>query len=277
MFETAEKKPPCITNDDQNQFNAKIADYAAALDDDVGNHGVPSKCDGEKLQCVGTYVVALVRCHSRAAVTDGELDEECLARARLKLSDGDRGCLENVEAAGDCSVDGNASRLESDADDFLHSSLCMLDRNGTPGCGPPTPTPSATPTPTTPAGNSAEQLCVDEINRHRASIGLPPYTRWTTAETCADNQARLDSVANRAHSSFAQCGEFAQNECPGWPGPPFSMITGCLQVMWNEGPGSDFSRHGHYINMSSTAYTKVACGFFTEPDGSVWAVQDFSY
>jgi hypothetical protein len=45
--------------------------------------------------------------------------------------------------------------------------------------------------------------------------------------------------------------------------------------MWNEGPGEDFSKHGHYINMSSTKYTKVACGFWTTPKGSVWAVQNF--
>jgi hypothetical protein len=45
--------------------------------------------------------------------------------------------------------------------------------------------------------------------------------------------------------------------------------------MWAEGPGADFQTHGHYINMSSTKYTKVACGFYETPTGSVWAVQDF--
>ena len=45
--------------------------------------------------------------------------------------------------------------------------------------------------------------------------------------------------------------------------------------MWKEGPGTDFSKHGHYLNMSSTKYTKVACGFFTAPNGQVWAVQNF--
>jgi len=32
---------------------------------------------------------------------------------------------------------------------------------------------------------------------------------------------------------------------------------------------------GHYINMSNPDYTEVACGFYTTPDGYVWAVQDF--
>jgi hypothetical protein len=44
--------------------------------------------------------------------------------------------------------------------------------------------------------------------------------------------------------------------------------------MWNEGPGS-FSGHGHYINMSSSTYTQVACGFYVMSDGHVWANQNF--
>jgi hypothetical protein len=125
------------------------------------------------------------------------------------------------------------------------------------------------------AGGS-EQLCVDYINKKRATLGLPAYARWSAEESCADGQAQADSQSGTAHSAFGHCGEFAQNECPGWPGPPESMITGCLDMMWAEGPGSDFNAHGHYINMSSTQYTMVACGFYTMADGkTVWAAQDF--
>lgn len=46
-------------------------------------------------------------------------------------------------------------------------------------------------------------------------------------------------------------------------------------MMWAEGPGADFQQHGHYINMSSTSYTTVACGFYTTAGGDVWSVQDF--
>lgn len=122
---------------------------------------------------------------------------------------------------------------------------------------------------------SASQLCVDTINAYRKTLNLPPYQRWTSDESCAGTQGLADSKSGTPHSAFGKCGEWAQNECPGWPGPDGQMITGCLQMMWNEGPGSDFSKHGHYINMSSTQYTKVACGFATAADGSVWAVQDF--
>jgi hypothetical protein len=119
-------------------------------------------------------------------------------------------------------------------------------------------------------GGDATQACVDTINQYRSSIGLPPYGRWTSGETCVNGQAQADSQSGTAHSAFGQCGEFAQNECPGWPGPPASMIPQCLQMMWGEGPGG-----GHYDNMTSTQYSQVACGFYTTADGSVWATQDF--
>ncbi len=122
---------------------------------------------------------------------------------------------------------------------------------------------------------TAEQLCVDTINNYRKTLGLPPYARFNAEESCADGQAQSDSQSGTAHGAFGQCSDSAQNECPGWPGPPSSMITQCLAMMWAEGPGSDFSAHGHYINMSSTQYTQVACGFYTLSNGSVWAVQDF--
>ncbi|HEX4517867.1 MAG TPA: CAP domain-containing protein, partial [Polyangiaceae bacterium] len=118
--------------------------------------------------------------------------------------------------------------------------------------------------------------CVDTINSYRASLSLPPYKRWVAAESCGDGQAQSDSASGVAHGAFGKCTENAQNECPGWPGPPSQMIPQCLAMMWAEGPGADFSTHGHFINMSSTQYTEVGCGFYTMSDGTtVWAVQDF--
>ncbi len=122
---------------------------------------------------------------------------------------------------------------------------------------------------------AAAEDCVQDINQYRASNGLPPYQRWTDAEACADDETKKDAERNKPHGSFGSCGEWAQNTCPGWSGTPESMIGTCLQKMWAEGPGSDFSTHGHYINMSSTRYMQVACGFFVTPEGGVWTVQDF--
>jgi hypothetical protein len=141
--------------------------------------------------------------------------------------------------------------------------------SATTGAGPAT-------TSTSSGGNTAyAQHCVDQINQYRATLGLPAYARWDTAEPCADQQSQSDGNSNTAHGAFQMCGEWAQNECPGWPGTPSSIIDGCLMQMWAEGPGAFNQGHGHYINMSSTQYTKVACGAYQFPDGTVWAVQDF--
>jgi len=120
------------------------------------------------------------------------------------------------------------------------------------------------------SSGDASEACVDRINQYRGTLGLPPYARWTRAERCADGQAESDSMSGEAHGAFTQCREWAQNECPGWPGTPGGVIGECLDAMWDEGPGG-----GHYENMSSSDYTEVACGFHVTPSGDVWAVQDF--
>ena len=70
--------------------------------------------------------------------------------------------------------------------------------------------------------------------------------------------------------------------CPGWGGGDDAIIGGCLDAMWSEGPppsapceGDCFQAHGHYMNMTSTGYTKVACGFHTDASGKTWSNQNF--
>lgn len=123
--------------------------------------------------------------------------------------------------------------------------------------------------------DAAAQHCVDTINMYRATLDLPPYERWIDAEVCSGEEAESDSMTQTPHGAFGQCGEWAQNECPGWPGPPEPLLDGCLAQMWAEGPGEPFSEHGHFINMSSTQYTKVACGFYQTGQGDYWAIQNF--
>jgi hypothetical protein len=278
QFARLERVWPCVTTGDQAALDAALAAYAAGLDAQVANSGAPSRCDAAKLTCVGRYVTGVTRCHARAALRTGGVN-------------GARGCLDRAErSAAACSASGDTDALATGADRFVAAALCALDPAGTPGCAGVPPTPARTPAPTrsptpTPAGSATPtptasatdpaQLCVDTINVHRASIGLPPYARWTAAEACVDAQSLADSQSGVPHSAFGQCGEWAQNECPGWPGPPAQMIGSCLQAMWNEGPGQDFGAHGHYINMTSTTYTRVACGFSVLPNGAVWAAQDF--
>lgn len=114
------------------------------------------------------------------------------------------------------------------------------------------------------------ELCVKTINDYRKGIGAPALDRWTDGEACADAQCKSDSESGKAHGAFGDCGEFAQDECPGWDGDYEKAIPACLEMMWNEGPGG-----GHYDNMSNTTYTKVACGVYRTPSGKFWAIQNF--
>jgi hypothetical protein len=150
----------------------------------------------------------------------------------------------------------------------------------TPTAAPPsTAVPPATVPPTVPpqpgdAYANARARCVEQTNTYRAQVGAPAVSRRPDRESCGDGQAASDASTGRAHGAFGQCGERAQNECPGWPGPPEVMIDHCLKAMFDEGPGEG-SAHGHYTNMTSTKYAGVACGFHTKPDGSLWVVQNF--
>lgn len=130
------------------------------------------------------------------------------------------------------------------------------------------------PQPPAPIEGEPIQACLDIINSYRASLGLPAYQRWNAAETCAVQQAQMDSQTQTPHGAFGQCNEFAQNECFGY-GTAIEAITQCLASMWAEGPGPPGPEHGHYLTMSSTQYSKVACGFYQMPDGGWWMVQDF--
>jgi hypothetical protein len=149
-----------------------------------------------------------------------------------------------------------------------------------PGLFPSAPpaAPGAVPQPGPVAGGdpfaAARQQCVDRTNQYRASVGARPVSRVVQQEACLDQQARHDGSTGSIHGAFGRCNEGAQNECPGWRGPADSMVGPCLQMMFDEGPGSG-PAHGHYTNMVNRQYTGVACGFFVLADGNVWMVQDF--
>ncbi|MFK7999129.1 MAG: CAP domain-containing protein [Polyangiales bacterium] len=127
-------------------------------------------------------------------------------------------------------------------------------------------------------GDVAED-CVQRINQFRRECQcLPPLERWREGESCAAMHAEYDADGRGAHAGFrdriCENGGRGQNECPGYPSEG-SIINGCLQQMWDEGPGEPFSEHGHYINMSNPAHSRVACGQFVTAEGRVWAIQNF--
>ncbi len=122
------------------------------------------------------------------------------------------------------------------------------------------------------AGPTDREACVARINELRATLNRPPLARWTDGEACADRQVRKDAAGEQAHLNFTMCGEAAQNTCPSWPSID-DINTGCIQAMWDQGPG-DFQTHGDFLNLSSTAFTKVACGY-DEIEGDVWSNLNF--
>jgi len=129
-----------------------------------------------------------------------------------------------------------------------------------------------------PSTGDPKEDCVRRINQLRWECQcLPPLQRWTEGESCADQHAEYDSTRS-PHAGFSGgiCSPRgrAQNECPGWNSPE-RVIDGCLQAMWDEGPGEPYSAHGHYINMTNPSYSMVACGFYETGGGSIWAVQNF--
>ena len=127
---------------------------------------------------------------------------------------------------------------------------------------------------------AARVQCVQTINMYRATLSppSPPLTEATASEACVDGQAKADYTSMTPHSAFGQCSESAQDECPGWPGPPGSimsyMMSSCLDAMWAEGP-PPAGQDNHWLNMSNSQYTQVACGFYQTPAGDWWATQDF--
>lgn len=156
-------------------------------------------------------------------------------------------------------------------------------RAGAPGANACASGPLAEPIPdcrpaAPPSSGDPAQDCVDRVNQLRWECQcLPPLERWTEGEVCADTHAEHDST-HTAHAGFSEriCtpSGSAQNECPGWPSVE-ATISSCLQQMWNEGPGKDFREHGHYLNLTTSHHTRVACGFFTTSNGHVWMAQNF--
>jgi len=128
------------------------------------------------------------------------------------------------------------------------------------------------------------QDCVDRINQIRMECQcLPPLERWTEAEDCADQMAAYDASVDQAHAGFTGqiCTPrgWGQNECPGWGAPDEILLDSrwyeaCLMMMWHE-VDDPTGEQGHYVNMSSTEFTRVACGLYDDGAGNVWAVQNF--
>ena len=134
--------------------------------------------------------------------------------------------------------------------------------------------------------------CLAKINEFRATENLPPYTLAAEEkQTCADKQSADDLKSGKAHGHFGDCGEFAQNSGPNFSASSLKNATAVsdyyLKMMWDEkklvesgeadlNSKDDFPKIGHYKNMQSRSYTKVACGISLSADGKKgWFNVDF--
>jgi hypothetical protein len=131
---------------------------------------------------------------------------------------------------------------------------------------------------------SAKAFCVAETNRYRAMNGKPALAEAANLEAYADTGAMVDYTSNSPHSHFSSTSgggiAFAENECPGhsgWHLPPGgdmnALVGDCVAAFYSEGPGSDYSTHGHYINMMG-AYAKLGCGIY-QSGTDVTIIQDY--
>lgn len=125
--------------------------------------------------------------------------------------------------------------------------------------------------------------CLAKINEYRATEDMPPLTLAAEEkQTCTDDQAAADLAENKAHGHFGDCGEWAQNSGPNFTASWLKTATDVsdyyLEMMWNEkklvesgaadlNSDADYGKIGHYKNMRSASYTKVACGISLSADG----------
>jgi hypothetical protein len=119
--------------------------------------------------------------------------------------------------------------------------------------------------------------CVAQVNQFRACVCEPPIARWTDAEACANEEAQHDEMVDAAHAGFEAklCSPegTGECECPGYPSES-SIISLCLQQMFDEGPPAAGS-FNHFSIMTASTATKVACGIYTDSKGAVWALQNY--
>jgi hypothetical protein len=198
---------------------------------------------------------------------------------------------------------GTLAAMRTEAFVLLLACVPACDAGGATDAGPGADTPSmgidapgvdspaaGSDTPSTDPYESARQACVDEINRLRGTVGLPPLARWRGVEGCMDAQANADQMSGTPHGAwssrrFPECNGNGQNECLG---AGASGVVSCLNSMWDERlqagcsgcdacrdaydpscPNCDFYGRttgdvcGHYVNMSALYFSEVACGFST--------------
>ena len=110
-------------------------------------------CQAGKTACVAKAVGCLLGCHARALKV-GALDGACVARCEQKFDgsllvppDATRGCIQKLQARGNCVTSDETTAMAAKIDGFVDDVVCDFDPSAA-GCSAvtePTPTAIATP------------------------------------------------------------------------------------------------------------------------------------
>lgn len=112
--------------------------------------------------------------------------------------------------------------------------------------------------------------CVEMSNEFRQQMGIPLLQRYAEKEECVDEQAKQESMIDTPHGKLGLCGELRQNHGDGTGWEPMELLEWLLNDQFNEGPGGP-----HYEQMLDPNMTRVACGFYQNPNGNFWINIDF--
>ena len=140
----------------------------------------------------------------------------------------------------------------------LATTLVVLICLAASACALPSTAPS---TPDAATIASSLQLCTDEINRYRASIGRSALTRSDSLEKFAAAAAQHDASAGVPHALFSKTNgggvSMAETELLLWPNRAVhDVIKTGLAQMWAAGPS------GEHYEVLSGPYTQVGCGVY---------------
>ncbi len=124
---------------------------------------------------------------------------------------------------------------------------------------------------------AATTLCIDEVNRLRASVGDPALARSGGIDAFSAEAARVDGTAHQVHKYFLDTNggngtSVAENVIPWWKvsdyGSVETIVRKGVAMMWAEGESGY-----HYVNIRGR-YTQMGCGIAIL-DGEVTVSQDF--
>jgi uncharacterized protein YkwD len=132
--------------------------------------------------------------------------------------------------------------------------------------------------PSAPSGGAAEissglSLCVEETNRYRKSVALPPLARSQALEDFAAVAAEHDALAHIAHKYFLQTNgggtSLAETEILWWRERGVgAVIQDGIAQMWQAGPS------GEHYDILIGPYSEIGCGIFVN-GAEVTIAQDF--